>query len=90
MSDLPTLHDTKLSDEEKSYLNRATKFGSMPSETVHMIILQRLTTYILGNLVGAMEQPDFKVLRVSTEDIKKAYTIVRIEIENTLVTFPGR
>ena len=88
MNDLPVLHDIKLSDEEKNYLNKTAKYRLHPSAILNTIVLHRITTYILGNLVGAMENPEFLVLKVTPEDIQKTYTIVRISIENSIVTIP--
>jgi len=48
--------------------------------------MQRVSNHLLRNLVGAMEQPKFIVLRLSSEDIQKAYTIVKTAIKNTIIT----
>ena len=86
MNDLPVLHDIKLSDEEKNYLNKAAKSSIQSTEILNVIVMQRVSNHLLRNLVGAMEQPKFIVLRLSSEDIQKAYTIVKTAIKNTIIT----
>jgi len=86
MDDSPFLHNTNLTHEEKDYLNKAAKSSIQSTEILNVIVMQRVSNHLLRNLVGAMEQPKFIVLRLSSEDIQKAYTIVKTAIKNTIIT----
>ena len=81
--DLPILHDTQLTEDEKTYFRRAVQAGVQSTEILNVIVIERVSNYMLQNLVGAMEKSNFVVYRISPNDIQKAYTIVKTSLRNT-------
>jgi hypothetical protein len=87
--DIPRFHDTELNPKERDYAINAIRAGVHSTEVLHVIILTRCNHYALENLVGAMENPEFKVYPLYPNDIQKLYTIIKMELRKLAMLVIG-
>lgn len=71
----------KLTEEEEEYVRAAIQAGDIQStEILNVLVIQRCVEYTLKQLVGAMENQEFIVYRLTPRDIQRRYTILKFEI----------
>lgn len=79
-SDIPILHDTNPTVNEKEYMRVAIQAGVQSTEILNVMTITRITLYNLANLVSAMEKPEHLVYPITPFDVQKIYTVLKVII----------
>lgn len=78
-----------LNEEEELYVQKAIAANVQSTEILNVLVIRKCVTYCLEQLVGAMEEEDFKVFNLTPDQVQGFYTEMKVGIRQTVIGYTG-